>query len=465
MSWPVVYIVVEWLIRVGMVPVVARQQRPSAALAWIAVVFAFPMVGTVLYVLLGTHRLPLRRIRHRGRRLDTRPARPGEATERPSLPDPIAAMSKGLSDHPAVGGNAVEVLADNDEAVDRLVADIDAARHHVHLMFYIYRDDRIGRKVADALYRAVKRGVACRVLVDGVGSWRMLRQMAPEMRSHGVDVRASLPVRLARLFLARLDLRNHRKLVVVDAAVGYAGSLNIIDVDAGRRPKSWRDVMVRVTGPVVHQLQDVFDEDWFADSGVHLAGARYWQTPDPTGDVAMQAVPSGPLYPSEAFVHLIVAALHQARERVVLTTPYFVPSEPIEVAMKMAARRGVRVDLVVPARADHRLVTAAGRAYFGPLLAAGVCIHLHQQGMIHTKSLTVDGELAILGSGNLDLRSFYLAFELNLLMVGGRITREVREVQEGYMARAKVVDRDAWEQRPWWRWVPQHAAKLLSPLL
>ena len=465
MSWTVAYIVVEWCLRVGMVPVVARQQRANAALAWLALVFAFPFIGSVLYLLIGEERLPRRRIVTRASRREVAPAAPAIDQELPPLPEPLAAMSRALGSHPMVGGNAVETIDDTGDALLSIVHAVDDAEHHVHLEFYIYVDDAFGRQVGNALCRAVQRGVACRLLVDGVGSLAFLGGYAHELRGAGVDVCASLPVGPIRMFLARMDLRNHRKLVVVDGRLGFTGSMNIVDVDAGRKPKSWRDLMQRLEGPVVRHLQEVFVQDWFADAEEALEGEELWPPLAPAGDVVLQVVESGPMYPSEAFVHLVVAAIHQAHERLVLTTPYFVPAEAIEVALVMAAERGVEVDLVVPATADFRVVSAAGRAYFAPLLRAGVRIHQHTDGMIHTKSMTIDTAYAIVGSGNLDLRSFYLDFELNLLLVGEAITGDVRAVQERYISEARTVNPVTWFERPAWRWIPEHAAKLLSPLL
>lgn len=465
MTWALYYVVLEWLVRVCMVPVVSRRQRASAALAWLAVIFAFPMSGAVLYLLFGEHRLARRRIRLRAGRSEARPAMPAVSPHLAALPEPIASMTRALGEHPMVGGNSVETIDDTTASLERILEAVDAAQHHVHLIFYIYADDKFGRRLAEALYRAVDRGVACRLLADGVGSFGFLNTLAGEMRRRGVAVEASLPVNPARLFLARIDLRNHRKLVVVDGRVAFTGSMNIVDVDAGRRPKSWRDVMQRLEGPVVRQLQDVFVGDWFTDTEERLEGPELWPSLEAAGEVPIQVVPSGPLYPSEAFVHLLVAAIHQARTRLVLTTPYFVPAEPIEVALEMAAGRGVAVDVVVPATADFRVVSAAGRAYFGRLLRAGVRVYQHTHGMLHTKSMTVDDSFAIVGSGNIDLRSFYLDFELNLLLVGAPVTCEVRAVQARYIEQSVEVDPVTWAQRPWWRWIPEHAAKLLSPLL
>ncbi len=471
MTWGWALLLVEWAVRIGAVPLVGRRHTPHAAAAWLAVIFAVPLPGLLLYWFVGTERLPRRRIQRRAGVPRTRGM--GLARVAPhavALLEPaerhVLALRSDLSDFPLVGGNAVHLIDGAAAFIDQLVADIDGAQDHVHLLFYIYEDDAVGRRVADALARAAARGVVCRLLLDDTGSANFLRRRAEGYRAQGLQIAASLPVNLWRFFLARIDLRNHRKIAVVDGHIGYTGSANIVDARYGHKDLEWLDAMVRLTGPGVHQLQQVFLEDWWHDAGESLADPR-WMPPltAPPGPDRVQAVPSGPSEPMEAFPQLILAALHGARHRVVLTTPYFVPDEPILVALQMAAARGVQVDLVVPRRTDHRVVGAAGRAYFQPLLDAGVHVWRHHSAILHTKSLTVDDTFAVFGSGNLDVRSLYLNYELSLLMPGRDITERVRTLQTAYMQDCEPLNAERWRARPFWRWAPEQAAKLLSPIL
>lgn len=466
MSWALAYTLAEWSIRLGIIPVVIRRHNASAALSWLALVFLLPAFGLLAYTLFGDARLPRRRIKlRRARKEALVPAERIRQLAAHVVRPPAPLDLPGLGDRPAVGGNRLELLDQTVIAVDRIVAAIDAAEHHAHLLFYIYADDDTGRRVADALCRAAQRGVRCRVLADATGSFWMLRRLAPKLREQGVEVHEALPVGLVRAFLARIDLRNHRKLVVIDGQVAFTGSQNIVDPDYGRKGFQWRDVLVRIEGPAVLHLQEVFCQDWYFETGERLSDPRVMPMPRIAGDVPVKTVPSGPIYPTEAFVHLLVAAIHAAREQIVITSPYFIPDEPLLLALRMAAVRGVRVDLVMPERADHLIVSAAGRAYYDEMLAVGARIHLHRVGLLHTKSLTIDDTLAVIGSGNFDIRSFYLNFELNLLLWGEEVTRQVRALQWKYMKESEQLNADDWLARPAWRWFPEHAAKLLSPLL
>lgn len=475
-SWWFIYGVVEWLIRLGMVPVILRRRFvPATSLAWLSVIFFLPIVGLVVYLLIGSGRLSRRRVRlHRdvvartrteSRMAGQRPHRVRPQTD--PTQQPMILQAERIGGMSILGGNNVELLADHDQTMGRLIEDIDGARHHVHLLFYIFAQDEVGRRVRDALVRAAGRGVQCRVLADATGSRSFFgrRGLAHDLRRRGVHTCPMLPVRLLRR-LERLDLRNHRKLAVIDGAAAYAGSHNLVRADYGhRRAGKWIDLSARFTGPIVNQLQIVFLEDWKFETDEDLDGPAYLPRLAPTGATVAQVVPTGPSKETESLLRVAVVAMNVARRRIVISTPYLVPDEPTSLGLRMAAERGVQVDLVVPQRSDHPLVNAAGRAYFEPLLEAGVHIHLHQPGMLHAKTMTVDDSFALLGSSNLDIRSFYLNFELNVLLYGPQITRELRFAQTRYISESIEVDLHQWRRRPVLARYLTSAAALLSPLL
>lgn len=470
---PLVVYAGEWIIRISLAPVVIRRHAPMTALAWLAVIFFLPWVSLFVYVILGSGPLARRRMQAYQRAIDR-----FETPDRlaPLLPHvtPIEEINEHRRDMvrlaerlgrlPIVSGNAVTLMSDSSEVIGAIVAEIDAAEHTAHLLYYIFREDRSGREVAGALERAAARGVACRLLVDDVGSRSMLRSLAPRLRRAGVEVHPMLPVRFLRSRLARVDMRNHRKLAVIDGRVAVTGSQNIADSDYGYKGYgAWRDLSVRLEGPIVHALQLVFLESWHIEAGEPEQSVC--PIPQPSGNVHVQAVPSGPGHRAEAFRGLIVDAVHEADERVVLTTPYLVPDEPLVLALRLAALGGVRVDVVVPERSNHWLVNAAARAYFDDLVPAGVNIHLHRNGMLHAKSITIDDDCALIGSGNFDMRSFSLNFELNLLMFESGIVRHLRQIQDAYIAESVRLDAEAWRKRPPLRQFADHTAKLMSPLL
>lgn len=468
------YVASEWIIRLAMIPVLMRKRSPSAAAAWLAVIFFLPWAGLALYLVVGEPRLGRRRHRRHVEAIRTVRSRhrleklaPFERIARiPPAHRDIARLAQRIADLPPTGGSRCELLAESERVVERLVADIDAAARHVHITMFIFRSDETGRTVAAALRRAAKRGVSCRLLVDAVGSRAMLKTLAPSLRKSGVDVRAFFPVRLYRVALERLDLRNHRKLAVIDGRIGWAGSQNIVDADYGeRRFGPWRDVMARFEGSAALQLQYVFLEDWCAQTGAALEGDDLYPDVEATGSVSVQTAPSGPGPRSDGFTDLIIATLNEAQRRVVMTTPYFVPDEPLLTTLRVLALRGVEVDLVIPARSNHPLASAAGRAYLGELLRAGVRIHRHHNGLLHAKTISVDNDLALVGSGNFDIRSFSLNYELTQALYGGDIARSLRDVQGAYMADATEMTLDDWRRRSPARRLFDDFAKLLSPIL
>jgi cardiolipin synthase len=366
---------------------------------------------------------------------------------------------------PILGGNAAELLTDYDGAVNRLVADIDAAGHHVHLLFYIFADDETAGRVIDALRRAARRGVECRVLADSVGSRRWFRSLHRKLTEAGVEVEEALPVGWLRWRrAARLDLRNHRKIAVIDGRVGYTGSQNLVNAKY-RDGLTYDELVVRVTGPAVLELQYVFVGDWFLETEETLDGPDYFPDPVRAGDVPVQALPSGPGYPTENNQRLLVALIHGADERVVMTTPYFIPDEPLLQAMQTAVLRGVEVHLIVSQQADSGLVTLAQRSYYGQMLEDGIKIHAYKKHFLHAKHLSIDDELAIIGSSNMDIRSFMLNAEISLLFYDDDVTRRLHAEEEGYLRYCDELTAETWHRRPFVVKVAQRIARLMSPLL
>lgn len=463
----------KWPILAVMLIVVPRRRSPSSAMAWLLVIFLWPWFGVVLYVLIGANRLSAKRIRRHARSQRRLSLPDGPLAERTDIMDPpippeqeaAGTLARNLGQFPVVGGNAVEVMTGTAKVIQRLIDDIDAAQQHVHLLFYIYADDETGRLVRDALVRAAERAVQCRVLLDATGSRAALGRLAPAMRKAGIDVRAALPVNLVRAQVARLDLRNHRKIAVIDGRIAYTGSQNIVNPEYGTRRLVWYDMMARLRGPVVADLQAIFANDWFFETDEVLDGPTHYPHIERAGSVAVQVLPSGPNYPMENYQRFVVAALHGARERVLLTTPYFIPDDASLQALQTAAARGARVDLIVPQQSDHPVVHAASRSYFEDVLVAGVNLRLHEKGLLHAKLITIDQGLAIFGTSNFDIRSFELNFEVTLVCYGGEVVTQFQERAAQYISDSTPLDLEAWRRRPWWRRAGQDITRLLSPLL
>lgn len=477
--WLAVYLSVGWVFRVLMVPVILRRQfAPGAAVAWLGIIFLHPYIGLALYMTLGETRLGPHRVeRHRALvnrfRSAMRDAIGGTqdscSLQLPSEYEPMVRQAQKISGLPVLGANAVEFLTDCHPMIDRLVADIDAATSQVHLLYYMFVPDTTGVRVAEAIERAARRGVTCRILADAVASRGFFHHscgLSQRLKRAGAHVTAALPVAPIQRQLPRMDLRNHRKLAVIDGRIGYAGSHNLVNPDyGGRHGGPWVDATGRFTGPIVSELAIVFAEDWGFETGQLLDVSTAGDSAHLDVGTPMQVVPTGPTSHDESFRRVFLAAIQSAQKRVMMTTPYFVPDEPTLVALMMAADRGVDVDLLLPQTPDHFFTAAAGRAHFSRLMASGVRIYLYRSGLLHTKSTTVDDTFALFGSANLDVRSFNLNFELTTLLYGSEVTGRLRKIQENYLADSVALDPAQWAKQPALRRYAENAISLLSPLL
>lgn len=481
--WLWLYTAVEWGIRVVMTGIILhRRQKPATSLAWLTVIYLIPVLGVGAYLLIGVEFLAKRRKRgHQAVVAQNRPRQSSEAGDGATVDlDRFAAgqqsmivQAQRLSGNPIVDGNALDLIQSWQTLIDRLIADIDAAEEHVHLLYYILTPDAMGEPVLEAVFRAADRGVTCRVLVDSAGSRPLFKTpWWDRLRNHPhIRAEAMLPVTPWRRKLARIDLRNHRKLAIVDGRIGYLGSHNLVIEWPKGGEANWIDLSGRVIGPVVTQLQLVFMDDWEFATGTHLDPDVCPHVEPAGGDSAIeggipaQAVPTGPSHEGESFRRVVVAAIHMARERIVITTPYLLPDEPTMLALSMAADRGVSVHIVAPRTSKQFIVQAAARAFYSRLLESGVHLHLFTDGMLHAKTITVDDAFAFLGSANMDIRSFELNFEVNVLLYGRRVTDQLRAVQARYMAQSQEVNAEAWQNRSVVKRYLENAAALLSPLL
>jgi cardiolipin synthase A/B len=477
LTWYWAFFISEWAIRIGLTfHLLKKRTLPSNKLAWLCVIYVIPYLGLVLYLMLGGGRLSRRRAKKIRKAQQVSPAnvwrnrREAVLTQPPM--DDFAKNMMRQAEHVggmfAVAGNSIDFLSDTQSMVDRLIKDIDHSRHHCHLLFYIFQPDVMGQLVASALMRASSRGVECRLLVDDAGSWAFVRNSAliHELRAAGVQVVPALEVSYIRRGLERLDMRNHRKLAIIDGEIAYAGSQNIVEPDFGhRRAGAWVDLTGRFTGPVVGQMQSVFNHDWTYETEEQLLTEKYFPQPTFTGEVVAQSVPTGPSYDTGDFHRVLLTGINSAQRRIIITSPYLVPDESTMIALSMASDRGVNVWLVLPKMSDHWVVSAAGKAYYAPLLESGVRIFLYQPGLLHAKTVTIDDSMALLGSSNLDVRSFYLNFELSILMYGGNITSQLRQAQQSYINQSVEIDLKRWLKRPAWRTYGDQAMALLSPLL
>jgi cardiolipin synthase A/B len=467
----VLYVLSAWIVRLVMLVYVPQKRSTAASRTWLLLIFLLPWPGVLLYALFGRIRVPKRRLEQQQRA--SRMIRLAQAQMAKSLlaaPDlppnlrAVADLATRLGDFEPFGGNLVELLPDYQGSINRLVADVDAARHHVHLLSYIFEADETGGQVVDGLVRAAERGVKCRVLLDAVGSRRALRRLAPQLRAAGVEVHATLPVGFFRRNAARFDLRNHRKLAVIDGHIGYVGSQNIANPTFVKNHPN-EELVVRLTGPVVAQLQSVFLADHYFETNDRIQEKELFPALTSQGGSIAHIVPSGPGYTRENGQELIIALLYAARDRIVITTPYFVPDDVFLQALRSAALRGVDVRLVLSLHANQTFTQFAQRSYYDALIDAGVKIHLYRPHFLHAKHLTVDNAVALVGSTNIDIRSFALNAEIILVIYDPEVVANLRALQERYFAHSDVLTAQDWERRPLLLKVAQNTARLADSFL
>ena len=462
------------------VRVIMRRRPVGVLLAWMAIILSVPVLGVLVYLVVGESRISGKYLK-RGLKIH---ARYGDwkqalcaraAVDWTGIAPQVLALQKQartVAGFPALQGNRLELLQDAGDVFRSLIGAIARSRRSCHLEFYIWHAGGLADELLEAVIAAAQRGVVCRLLLDALGSKPFLRStLANRLKDAGVELAIALPVGLFTTLVTRADLRNHRKLAVIDGEVAYTGSQNLVDPRYFKQDEGvgqWVDAMLRIEGPVVEALGGVFIHDWEIATGFGLdsLAATHDVRPVPErGPAPVQVIPSGPVPQPLAILQLMLGAIYAAQRELIITTPYFVPDESLLTALLSAAQRGVEVTLLLPEKNDSRLVDLAGKAVFADLLEAGVHIAAFRGGLLHTKSITVDAEFALFGSVNMDMRSLWLNFELSLLIYDRESTALIRRMQKGYLKDSEPVNREAWRQRSFSRRFVENAVHLLAPLL
>jgi cardiolipin synthase len=430
-------------------------RQPASRIAWIAVVAALPLAGAIAYLALGETNIGRRNLKSMGRAVDglsaagiaANSSRTSDTEQIPQKYAHLFNVGHSISGFLPATGNRATLLADSNASIDHMVADIDTASRQVNLLFYIWLTDNNGQKIAAALQRAALRGVTCRAMVDGLGSRALLRSdLWQDMKNSGVRTAVALPPgnRLLRPLQGRVDLRNHRKILVIDGHTTYCGSQNCADPEFRVKAKyaPWVDSVVRFEGPVAAQNQLLFATDWMAYTGEQLDGAdleKALPVEKGNGKTVAQVVASGPTLRHSAMPEMFASLIYSAREELTISTPYYVPNEPMQAALCAAAYRGVHTTLILPCRNDSWEVAATSRSYYADLLQAGVNIQEYVGGLLHSKTLTLDGDITLIGSANMDRRSFDLNYENNILCYDPALTHTIRQRQQSYIDSAEPV--------------------------
>jgi cardiolipin synthase len=445
------------------VHVLLNKRQPYAAALWIVIVSAVPFFGPIFYWFFGINRIA-RKARRRikpGALKDVGPIRV------PLELEPLRRVGDAVARYPLVNGNRIDLLVNGDEAYPAMLAAIESARHSLGIVSYIFDEDDVAERFATALRDAASRGVAVRLLVDGMGAWGMGPRLRRSLMSTGGRVAAFWP---QGRFLKHpsLNLRNHRKILVADGRLGFTGGLNVsarhVTQDGEAFPQS-SDVHFRLEGPVVEHLASTFVDDWELATGEVLRGPTWFPSLAPVGDVVARGIASGPDRTMGRLHSLLLGALRTARTRVDLMSPYFIPDQAILEAMRTASRSGVRVRLMLPRRADHRFMTWAARAYLWEVVEAGVEVYEVLPEFVHGKLAVVDGQWVMFGSSNLDARSFRLNFEFNVEAYSETLAQRVHEYLNHYRGKAERVTIRSLKAEPVGVRLRNAFVKLFSPYL
>ncbi len=465
---------------VAVASVLRRRKEPAAMVAWIFALLALPVLGVLAYWLVGSDRLR-RKVGRRRRRVADLIARYKQRAEQQSqaagepleqhLPAdqlPIAQLGHRLAQMPAAPGNDVLVLEEANATYTALEEALCAARHHIHLDYYIWQPDETGRHFRDLLAARARAGIQCRLLLDAVGSRRIRRRFLRPLLDAGVQVAFFLPIWVFPLRRRwSLHLRNHRKIAVIDGQTAFLGSQNIGDEYRGRlrHLSPWYDTHLRVVGPAALFVQQTFAEDWYLATRERLDSAAFFPEPERRGDSVVQVLPTGPDQADSTLAQIVFAAVSSAHSSIRIATPYFAPDLAVRMALAHACYRGVRVTLVLPTRSDSRLAVWAARSFYRELLASGVEVYEYDAGVLHSKLVTVDDRWCMVGSANMDVRSFRLNFEITALLYDAAVTAELGRSLDRVCAGARRIHGRELRQRGVWRQMGEGAARLFAPLL
>lgn len=464
------------------VRVVMRRSVRGVALSWLLLVATVPFAGALVYLLIGERRIGRKRSRGiTALRTDFRqiakatiPAdfRAVSWAELPAAAEAMDRLGRSVVGFATVRGNSFELFTDTQAILASIVRDVDAATTSVLMEFYIWSDGGAADEVVEAVIRAAGRGVRCLLLVDALGARPWWKGSQPKrLRDAGVQLRPALPTGLLHTLVGRADLRLHRKIVVVDGTTAWTGSMNLVDPryfkqDAG--VGEWVDAMVRFEGTVVNPLAGILVGDWLLETGEplqKLIDAAGLGKAQPAGPVNVQVVPSGPGESEDGLLQMILGLINSAQHELVLTTPYLVPDDPMMLALRGAAGRGVQVTLIVPEKVDSFLTRYASRSYYDDLLDAGVVIQLYQAGLLHTKSISVDRSMSMFGTVNLDMRSLWLNYEVALFIYHHDFADALHALQKSYVNQSRQLDASVWAKRSYGERLIENTLRLFSPLL
>ncbi|QIR92360.1 cardiolipin synthase [Vibrio alginolyticus] len=468
-----------WLLVAGVtIRVVLKRRAVSVSLAWLMIIYILPVLGVACYFLFGELNLGRKRA-ERAKEMftpfekwfsqlnDCNAHNPETMGRHIYRIDELCNNRLGL---PALSGNTLSLQQSPNEILHSIIEDIENAQSSIRMVFYIWHPGGLADSVASALIQAAKRGVDVKLLLDSAGSPRFFRSpWYRMMQDAGIEVIQALEVKMWRIFLRRLDLRQHRKIIVIDDEIAYTGSMNLVDPAYFKQNSGvghWVDIMVRIAGPTVNVLSAIHCWDWEVETGErHLPRLPECKIDESEFQHPIQVVPSGPGMPEYLIYQVLTLAINQANRSVRITTPYFVPNADLLETLKMTAQRGIDVELIIPHKNDSMMVQWASRAFYSELLSAGVKIYEFYGGLLHTKSVVIDDQFCLVGTVNMDMRSLWLNFEVTLAVDDEEFTKQMSWLQDSYIKQSHTVVLEEWEKRSLFSRFLERVFYLFNPLL
>lgn len=448
--------------------IISENRNPQKTISWILILIFLPVAGLVLYLLFGQNHSKVRSVNKRmlknleGKSLPYFNLKETEASD--DEYKKLKRLLRNIGYSPVLDGNEVALLSGGKKKFNQLLADIENARSHIHLLYYKIESDKTGNLLKDLLIRKAKEGVEVRIIYDDVGSLKTKSSFWKEMEKEGIIVNCFLPIRFPYI-ARRVNYRNHRKVAVIDGETGYIGGINIGDsyvygLDWG----VWQDLSIRIRGKGVHALQIIFLLDWYYSQKEAISSLKYFpEVPDFKGN-PMQLVACGPTEMYQSLMEGFLQAINGAQKHVYIQTPYFIPSDVIIKAMQTAAMSGIDVRLMIPSRSDNAFVGAATLSYVRLLLTYNVKVYLYTAGFLHAKLITIDDTLTIIGSANMDERSFGLNFEASAFIYDNENAIKAKEIFIRDMEDSQLVIAEEWKKRPRLRHYFESTMRLLTPL-
>jgi len=460
--------------------VIYETRSATKTMAYLLLVIFIPVIGIVFYILFGVNYWKIKLYNKKSaadkkllEKLKTEMKAYADAIASPSaLPvednRELAAMLTKELKSPLTRRNSIKLLINGEEKFPEVLEALRSAKDHIHIEYYIYEQDEIGEQIENILIEKAKEGVKVRFIYDDFGSPKIKKKTEQKMRDAGIEIYPFQKV-LFYLLANRLNYRNHRKIIVIDGKTAFTGGINVSDKYINNKPGKlfWRDTHLRIDGPGVFYLQYLFLTDWNFCSGKTLVPEEP-QFPVPStkkDDRFLQVAASGPDSAQPSVLFSLLQSIYLAKKEILISTPYFIPGDSILEALRISALSGISVKLLVPGVCDSKLVNAASKSHYEDLLCAGVDIYMYQKGFIHAKTLVADGNLSIIGTANMDYRSFELNFEVNVLVYDREFAEKLRDVFFKDIASAEKIDKDEWCNRPAYKQLPERIARLFSHVL